>query len=124
METFRFKKLEIYKLAREFCNITYKLVKEKFPSNERFGLSSQLLRAATSIVLNIAEGSAKFSDPDFRRFLLNALGSCNEVVAILDLSLDQKYINQEEYQLLINKLSLLTNKLGALIKKIHRDIQK
>ena len=50
-----------------------------FPAEEKFGLTSQLRRAAVSIESNLAEGSSRGRDPDFRRFVPMALGSASEV---------------------------------------------
>lgn len=93
---FRFKNFPVYKLAREFRKKIKKLSKAKFPKEEQFCLTSQLWRALDSVVLNIAEGSDRYSDTDFSRFLNNSLTSLNEVVACLDLALDDEYITEQE----------------------------
>jgi len=61
---FRFQSFPIYKEARNFIKDIYKL-SVNFPKNEQFGIISQLRRAATSILLNIAEGASKKSDAEF-----------------------------------------------------------
>lgn len=77
---FRFEKLEIWNDARDFVKEIYKLG-VGFPKEEKFCLTDQMRRAAISIVLNIAEGSDRKSDADFRRFLRCAIGSLEEVVS-------------------------------------------
>ena len=78
--------LEIHKRTREF------------PVQERRELGSQLRRAASSVPINIAEGyGRKRSAEDFKRFLVIALGSCNEVSVILDFALDLGYLVREEH---------------------------
>ena len=80
-----------YELALEIHKIT-----TRFPPHERQELGSQLRRAATSVPINIAEGyGRKRSTEDFKRFLVIALGSCNEVSVILDLVRDLGYLPKE-----------------------------
>jgi four helix bundle protein len=77
---FRFEKLEVWQNAIEFAGRVYDFTRP-FPADERFGLTSQMRRAAVSISSNIAEGSSRNSDVDFRRFLEIAYGSLMEVVS-------------------------------------------
>lgn len=64
---YRFENLEVWKLGKEFVVEIYKITKN-FPKDELFGLTSQLRRAAVSVVLNIAEGSDRKSDNEFKIF--------------------------------------------------------
>jgi four helix bundle protein len=73
-----FKKLKVWQKAMEIIVDVYGLVKS-FPSDEKFGLRTQMTRSAISIASNIAEGSAKTSDRDYKRFCETALGSCYEL---------------------------------------------
>jgi len=75
---FKFEKLSVWQKSVAFADLVY-VATRSFPVDERFGLTNQLRRAATSIASNIAEGSAR-SDPDFSRFLGYAAGSLYEVV--------------------------------------------
>ena len=77
---FRFREFPVYKDAREFRKDLKALTKKTFPREEQYALSSQLWRALDSVLLNIAEGSDRYSDKDFSRFLNNSLTSVNEVV--------------------------------------------
>jgi four helix bundle protein len=63
-----------------------------------FSLSTQIKRAADSVVLNIAEGSTGQTKPEFKRFLNIALRSAIEVVACIMLAKQRKYINDVQYQ--------------------------
>src|SRR5690625_2632986 len=82
-----------YSLGKEVHHVT-----RQFPKQEQYELGSQLRRAALSIPLNIAEGyGKKQSAADFKRFILIALGSCNEVQVLLDYAKDFKYITDEEH---------------------------
>lgn len=115
--SFRFEKLEIWQEARQFVSKIYKLTKS-FPRDERFGLVDQLRRAAVSIALNIAEGSDRKSDLEFKRFLRTAITSAEEVVTGLYLSLDQKFISKAEFDLLYEDANRLVAKINALIKSL------
>ena len=77
---FKFERLEIYQSALDYVDRCY-TVAEGLPESERYNLRSQLLRAATSVVLNIAEGSTGQSDAEQVRFLGMALRSLLETVA-------------------------------------------
>jgi four helix bundle protein len=82
---YKFQNLETYKLALEYLDKSYELTAD-FPQQERFNLKSQLERAATSVVLNIAEGSTGQTDAEQHRFLGLALRSYLETVACLDIA--------------------------------------
>ncbi|KKS03748.1 hypothetical protein A2W70_01510 [Candidatus Curtissbacteria bacterium RIFCSPLOWO2_02_41_11] len=116
---FRFEKLEVWKDAREFVSLVYRIT-ANFPSKERFGLVDQIRRAAVSIALNIAEGSTKGSDADFRRFLKMAQGSINEVVTGFYISLDQRFISQKAFDQVYDFSLKLNARLNALIKSLSR----
>lgn len=77
---FKFEKLEIWQLAMEYADLAYKIADDLL-HQEEFNLKSQLRRAATSIALNIAEGSTGLSDTEQARFLGYALRSLLETVA-------------------------------------------
>jgi four helix bundle protein len=71
-------KLEVWKKAVDFVVNIYRET-GTFPSEEKFGLTSQIRRAAVSIPANIAEGAARQSDKEFNHFIAVAQGSCSEV---------------------------------------------
>jgi four helix bundle protein len=76
--TFRSPIVSVWQSAIELVKAVY-LVTGDFPRDEMCGLTSQMRRAAVSIPSNIAEGTGRGSDPDFRRFLWHSMGSCNEL---------------------------------------------
>ena len=117
METFRFTKFKVYQDAKELNREIFLLVK-KFPTLFK-DLGSQMVRSSLSIVLNIAEGSAKRSDKDFRRYLENALGSASETLAGLDIVLFNSLIDEAESHKLTAKLDEISKQLGGLIKKLN-----
>jgi four helix bundle protein len=91
---YKFQKLDVYRLGLEFVDSIYSLAK-KLPASERFNLRSQIERASTSIVLNVAEGSTGQSDMEQGRFLGMALRSYLETVACIDLIEQRNYLTRE-----------------------------
>lgn len=81
---YKFQSLEVYQLALDYVDKIYRLSRE-LPASEKYNLQNQLERAATSIVLNIAEGSTGQSNIEQRRFLGLALRSYLETVACFDI---------------------------------------
>lgn len=114
---FDFQKLIVYQKSKCFCNSISSLLKEK-----KFDRTTndQLRRASFSIMLNIAEGSSRFSNKDRRHFLVIARGSAFECVAILEYLMDNKQIDQKVYNSFFNELEEISKMLFALIKKLSK----
>jgi len=110
---YSFEKLEVWKNSKSFVVNIYKLT-DKFPSDEKFGIVSQLRRAAISISSNIAEGSSRNSLKDQVRFTEIAYGSALEVYCQLAISLDLNFITEIEFQKMNTSLKEITNKLNSL----------
>jgi four helix bundle protein len=115
---FRFRNFPVYKDAQIFRREIYLLTK-KFPREELFVLTSQIRRAANSILLNIAEGSNKHSDADFARFLNISLASLEEIVACVDIALDEKYVTKYDYEKILLGAKNLGKQLSGFIKKLR-----
>ena len=94
---YKFQRLEVYQLALGYLDLFYELAKT-FPSDEKYNLTSQLQRAATSIVLNIAEGSTGQSDAEQHRFLGLAMRSYLETVACLDIAERRALVSADRLQ--------------------------
>ncbi|MBO7109301.1 MAG: four helix bundle protein [Prevotella sp.] len=92
-----FQRVIAWQKAHAFVLLVYKISKH-FPEEERFGLTSQLRRAAVSIEANIAEGYRKLSKPDKLRFLNIAQGSLEECRDYHILAKDLNYIDDNEYE--------------------------
>ena len=116
MQTFRFLDFNVYKDSKNFYKTVVSVTKE-FPHIFE-DLKKQLIRAALSILLNIAEGSAKKSDKDFNRYIENALGSVNESVAVLDIAFDNKLISDNSFKATIELAEQIAKQLGGLSKKL------
>jgi len=113
-----FEKLDVYHEAVDLALDIYKLTRN-FPKEEMFGIVSQLRRAAVSISLNIAEGSSR-SKKDFSHFLDMARGSCYELVPLLRIALELKYLDQKEHDKLYGRVNLLAKRISALKNSVNR----
>ncbi len=89
--SFKFEKLDVWQMSLDYVDSIYELA-DKLPESERYNLKSQVIRAATSISLNIAEGSTGQSDPEQNRFLGMAIRSLIETVACQRIIVRRKYI--------------------------------
>ena len=113
---FRFRKFRVYQDAKAFHRKIVFLTKN-FPGEFRY-LKDQLRRASLSIILQIAEGSAKSSDKDFNRYLGIALGSGNETAAGLDVAFEERLIHQTDFLDALKMNEILVNQLGSFSKKL------
>ena len=93
---FNFEKLEVWKKSIVLAGTIYTLTKT-FPDSERFGLTSQMRRAAVSISSNIAEGCSRSSKIDFRRFVEIATGSVFELISQANIARNQGLIAPKDY---------------------------
>ncbi len=108
---FKFERLEVWQLALDYVDLMYHIA-EELPSKEQYNLASQLTRAATSITLNIAEGSTGQSDAEQNRFLGMAIRSLMETVACQRLIARRYPVSQE----LMTKGDQMAQELA---KKLH-----
>ncbi len=113
MYTYSFEKLEVWKESKDFTKEIYN-VTSTFPDDEKFGLTSQMRRAAVSICSNIAEGSARKTNKDKAHFTTISFGSSVEVLNQLILALELGFIAMDTYQNLRKQLESITNKLNSL----------
>src|ERR1043166_6845682 len=103
-----FEDLEVYRVAREFRKAMYAAARA-LPDFEKYGLCSQIRRAAVSLTNNIAEGHGRFHYPDQIRFFLHSRGSLEELVDDLNVCLDEDYLSSDEITPLKHQsLSVLT----------------
>jgi four helix bundle protein len=120
----RFRQFPVYRDCREFRKSLKLLIKQKLPPEEKFCLGNQLWRALDSVVLNIAEGADRGTDKDFAHFLNNSYTSLNEVIACLDLALDDAYITQEEHTEYLTKAAHLIDQLTAFRRKLLSNMHR
>jgi len=110
---YSFEKLEVWSDARMFVVEIYKLTKT-MPSDEKFGLCSQLQRATVSIVSNKAKGTTRTSDKEKIRFVEVAYGSLKEVYCQFCIAFDLAYISDIQLENQKNTIDLIAKKLSGL----------
>jgi four helix bundle protein len=115
---FNFEKLRVWQMSIELASDVYDL-SLKFPTDQRFNLTSQINRAADSMSLNIAEGSTGQSTKEFHRFLGLSLRSGIEVVGCLYLGRKKRFISNEDFDLFYSK----TEKLIVMIQALRRSLR-
>jgi four helix bundle protein len=93
----------------------------RFPAAERFGLTSQMRRAATSIPSNIAEGAARKGRKDYVRFLYTARGSLSELDTQIEVASRLGYLSPQVNRELVDALNELSRMLNGLIGSLHCD---
>ena len=103
--------VEVYELTR------------RLPPEERYGLQSQIRRAAISTPTNIVEGSVRRSDKHYLRYLESALGSACEVRYLLGLCIRLQMLGNHECDKLIERYTDVVKGLAALITRIDGDLQ-
>ena len=109
------KDLDVWKKSMEFVTIAYS-ESAKFPDIEKFGIISQIRKAAVSIPTNIAEGAARNYDKEFIQFLYISLGSLSELETLFLLSKELGYINQTDVETFLNDLIKIKKLILGLIK--------
>ena len=113
-----FREYKVWQDAVDYATLVYD-VTNKLPWFEKKGLCDQLQRAVVSISSNIAEGAGRPTDADFAHFLDQALGSANEVETQLLISKNLKYIFEEQYKELYERLIEIQKQLCGLINSIR-----
>ena len=110
-----YRDLDVFKGGYKLSLYVYKLT-TSYPKEELYGITSQIRKAAVSVVLNIAEGYGRKSKDDFKRFLKISLGSANETETLLMLSRDLGYIENKKCEELITQYDILGKKNYRLIE--------
>ncbi|MEW7280044.1 four helix bundle protein [Aquimarina sp. 2201CG1-2-11] len=113
---FNFENLIVYQKSLDFIDLVYH-TSEKFPKMETYILSSQYIRAANSIALNISEGAGN-TNAQFNRYLQIALDSTRECVVCSTIVLRRKYISSEQNKLARSQLAELSKMITSLQKHL------
>ncbi len=111
----RFEDIQAWQKARELNKAIYGITKNSHFSKD-FSLREQIRRASVSIMANIAEGFGRKSKKEFSNFLNMAHGSAAEVQCHLYVALDQKYINQEDFDILYEKVEEVSKMIQGFMK--------
>lgn len=116
---FKFEGPKVYRLALDYIDRVYDIT-AKLPRSEEYNLSSQMKRAATSIALNIAEGSMGQSDPEQARFLSMAIRSLLETVACRHIIERRHYL--KEHPSLLKELGALSETLARSLQAMRKSV--
>ena len=115
-----FRNLQVWEKGHRLALACYRAT-NSFPNAERFGLISQMRRAAVSIPANIAEGCGKNGNGEFQRFLTIATGSASELEYHFLLAHDLGYLTEADYGTLDQSVVEIKRMLAALIKKVEAE---
>jgi four helix bundle protein len=109
---FKFERLEVWQLALDYIDLIYEIA-NRLPQSEAYNLKSQITRAATSVALNIAEGSTSQTDAEQARFLGLAIRSLLETVAC------QHIVNRRKFLQDTTSLRKAYRQAETLVAKLH-----
>jgi four helix bundle protein len=113
-----YKNLKIWLEAMDLVTEIYSITSD-FPDTEKYGLINQLRRASISIPSNIAEGTSRPSQKEFKHFLHIALGSSFEVTTQIELSFRLNFITEEIRNHLLDIKDLLQRKIQSFLKQLN-----
>ena len=111
------RRLSAFRLADEFAIGIYTATRN-FPPEERYGVRSQIRRAAVAVPTNIVEGCARDSDREHARYFEIALGSAREALYLMGLSYRLGYVDQR----VAEDITVLGNRVGAALTALKKSI--
>jgi four helix bundle protein len=111
--------MDVFKLSHSLTIEIYKLT-ERFPPEEKFGLSSQMRRSAYSIPVNLVEGASRLGTKEYRQFVGVARGSSAEIGYQLLLSRDLGYLSEQDYTSIRERYDRVAKMLTGLIRTLKR----
>lgn len=112
---FSFEKLNVWIDSKLLVKIIY-IATQKFPDEEKFGLTSQLRRASISVASNLAEGTSRITNKDKAHFTTISYSSLMEVLNQIILAKELGFLQENEYNNLRENIEKIANKLNALRK--------
>jgi four helix bundle protein len=115
-----FRELKVWEKAHQLTLLVYRAT-TSLPADEKFGLTSQLRRAAASIPANIAEGCGRTGERELARFLQIAMGSASELEYHLLLARDLGFVDEALYQQLQERTTEVKRILTAFVRKLTAD---
>ncbi|MFS4467097.1 four helix bundle protein [Maribacter sp. 2210JD10-5] len=116
----QFEDLEIWQLAREICNDVYKLI-ETTELDKNYALRNQMDRCSGSIMDNIAEGFERNGNREFIQFLSISKVSCGELRSQLYRILDRKFIDDDTFKKLRDKVLMESKKISSFISYLSKS---
>ena len=112
-----YKDFDVFQRSYSLAMTIFKIA-ANFPTEEKYSLTSQLIRSSRSVSANIAEGWAKRNyEKKFRQHLVDALGSNTETEVWLSFALDCNYLNKEDF----NTLTEENTVIGKMLTKLHQN---
>ncbi len=112
-----YKDLDVYQLSFQLAMEIFELTR-RFPKEEMYSLTSQIIRSSRSVSANITEGWAKRTyENEFKRHLVYSLGSAAETETWINFSLECNYLTKDEADQLIEKV----NVVGKMLTRLHRS---
>jgi four helix bundle protein len=115
---FNFEKLEVWQKSIAFAELVYEVTRN-FPTDERFGLTAQIMRASVSVPSNIAEGSAR-PPADFSKFLTYSTGSLYEVLTQATIAQKQGYLTSADH----DKLKVSAAEISRMLSGLRTSLAK
>ena len=115
-----FRQVQVWEKSHQLTLTVYDVTKN-YPREELFGLISQMRRSSASIATNIAEGCGRSSDADFARFLSMSSGSASELEYQIILSHDLKYIEEDQFYFMTNKIKEIKRMLHGFSQKLKAE---
>jgi four helix bundle protein len=116
-----FRDLEVWRQATQLAVAIYRATL-RFPSEERYGLTSQMRRSAISISSNIAEGAGRRATAEFRRFATIARGSLHELRSQAHVSRQLGFLGEGDWRELEERMDEISRMLLALIRSLSRTL--
>lgn len=116
-----YNKLEVWIEARKLANLVYGASKQ-FPKEEIYGLTNQIRKCVISIPSNVAEGCGRQTSKDTIHFLYISRGSLYELETQCYLALDQKYLNQDDFQVIMLQIEITKKLLNGFINYYKKKI--
>lgn len=113
-----FRKLKVWEKGHE-CVLAIYAATKAFPTEERYGLTSQMRRAVVSIPANIAEGCGKNTEAELARYMQISMGSASELEYHLLLAHDLGYLDDKTHTLLNNRVVELKRMMAPFINKLR-----
>jgi four helix bundle protein len=114
-----YRDLEVWQKSMVLAKGVYQ-VTSSFPTDEKFGLTNQMRRAAVSIPSNLAEGHARSGTQEFKHFISIAIGSVAELETQILLSVELGYLNRDPENDLLVKLDTI----GKMLRGLHKSLNK
>ena len=117
----KYEELKFWQQSKALAVTVYEKTNE-FPVSEKFGLTSQLRRAAVSVPSNIAEGAARLSNKEFIRFMNIAMGSLYELSTQIEIAMEIGYLSASDFETLRKEVTSITRMMSRFRSKLYSQL--